>query len=404
MLFSDGLRPRIQLPLISERFKKPEILLYLIAVAVPLSFATWQALINNFSIEQASFTGVEIGILQSLREVPGFIAFGVIFLLLLMREQTVMFVSLLALGIGTAITGYLPSVMGLYFTTVLMSVGYHYGETILQSLSLQLISKERLPLVMGKLIAVGSFAGLFVFAALYVMLDMFNLEYHLVYLLGGFSTIVIATICYFGFPEFKGEAEQHKKLILRKRYWLYYLLTFFAGARRQIFVVFAGFLMVEKFGFSVGQMSILFLINGVITIYLAPRIGRLVSYWGERRVLTLEYAGLVVIFGAYALVENAMIASFLYIIDHIFFAMAIALKSYIKKIADPADMASTAGVSFSINHIAAVILPVMLGLIWVVSPAMVFIIGSLLAICSLALSQLIPVDPDQGLETVFSRS
>jgi len=319
-----------------QHFQRPEILLYLFSAAVPLSFATWQALINNFSIEQAGFTGIEIGILQSLREIPGFIAFGVIFLLLIMREQTVAFLALLALGIGTAITGYLPSIMGLYFTTVLMSLGYHYAETIQQSLTLQLISKEQLPIVIGKQLAVGSFTGLLVFAALYCLVDLLDLGYEPVYMLGGFFTVAIAIFMYVKFPHFKGEAEQHKKIILRKRYWLYYLLTFLSGARRQIFVVFAGFLMVEKFHFTVGEMSMLFLINGVLTIYLAPKIGRLVSYWGEKRTLTLEYAGLIVIFSCYAIAESAVFASMLYILDHFFFAMAIALKSYLKKIADPA--------------------------------------------------------------------
>ena len=383
-------------------FQRPEIFLYLFSAAVPLSFATWQTLINNFSIEQAGFTGIEIGILQSLREIPGFIAFGVIFLLLIMREQTVAFLALLALGIGTAITGYLPSIMGLYFTTVLMSLGYHYAETIHQSLTLQLISKERLPVVMGKQLAVGSFTGLFVFAALYCLVDLLNLGYELVYLLGGSLTVLIAVMMYLKFPHFKGESEQHKKIILRKRYWLYYLLTFLSGARRQIFVVFAGFLMVEKFHFTVGEMSMLFLVNGVLTIYLAPRIGRLVSYWGEKRTLTLEYSGLIIIFSCYAIAESAIFASMLYILDHFFFAMAIALKSYLKKIADPADIASTAGVSFSINHIAAVILPFALGLVWIVSPPMVFIVGALIAVMSLVLSQMVPAAPEQGMETIYS--
>jgi len=388
--------------MLKQHLQKPEIFLYLFAAAVPISFAAWQALINNFSIEQAGFTGIEIGILQSLREVPGFLAFAVVFLLLVMREQTIAFVSLLALGIGTAITGMLPSVLGLYCTTVLMSVGFHYAETIMQSLSLQLISVERLPQVLGKIIAVGSFIGLAVFALLYLMVEVLALDYLWVYLLFGLCTLVLAVLMYFGCPHFEGEAEQHKTMVLRKRYWLYYLLTFLSGARRQIFVVFAGFLMVEKFGFSVGEMSLLFLVNGVLTIYLAPRIGRLVSYWGEKRTLTLEYAGLVCIFTAYAFAESAWFAAGLYILDHIFFAMAIALKSYLKKIADPADMAATAGVSFSINHIAAVILPFALGLIWIVSTALVFIIGALIAFASLMLSQLVPGAPEKGMETVFS--
>ncbi|MEE8365151.1 MAG: MFS transporter [Gammaproteobacteria bacterium] len=386
-----------------KHFQRPEIFLYLFSAAVPLSFATWQALINNFAIEQVGFTGIEIGILQSLREIPGFIAFGVIFLLLIMREQTVAFLALLALGIGTAITGYLPSIMGLYFTTVLMSLGYHYAETIQQSLTLQLISKERLPVVMGKQLAVGSFTGLIVFAGLYCLVDLLDLGYELVYLLGGSFTAAVAVVMMVKFPHFKGESEQHKKIILRKRYWLYYLLTFLSGARRQIFIVFAGFLMVEKFHFTVGEMSMLFLINGVLTIYLAPRIGRLVSYWGEKRTLTLEYAGLIVIFSCYAIAESAIFASMLYILDHFFFAMAIALKSYLKKIADPADIAATAGVSFSINHIAAVILPFALGLVWIVSPPLVFIAGALIAVMSLVLSQMVPGAPERGMETVFSQ-
>lgn len=388
--------------MLRQSLQKPEIYLYLFSAAVPISFAAWQALINNFAIEQAAFTGIEIGILQSLREVPGFLAFAVVFLLLVMREQTIVLVSLLALGIGTAITGMLPSVLGLYFTTVLMSVGYHYAETVAQSLSLQLIRIERLPLVLGRMIAVSSFIGLAVFATLYLMVEWLALDYQWIYLLFGLCTLGIGLVMYVSFPHFQGEAEQHKTMVLRKRYWLYYLLTFLSGARRQIFVVFAGFLMVEKFGFTVAQMSLLFLVNGVLTIYLAPRIGRLVSYWGEKRTLTLEYAGLVCIFTAYAFAESAWFASLLYILDHIFFAMAIALKSYLKKIADPADMAATAGVSFSINHIAAVILPFALGLIWIVSPPLVFIIGALIAVASLVLSQLVPPAPDRGMETVFS--
>ena len=83
---------------------RPEILLFLMAGAVPLSFATWQALLNNFAIERAAFSGAEIVILQSLREVPGFLAFAVVFLLYVLRDQHIALVSLTLLGIGTAVT------------------------------------------------------------------------------------------------------------------------------------------------------------------------------------------------------------------------------------------------------------------------------------------------------------
>ena len=187
---------------------------------------------------------------------------------------------------------------------------------------------------------------------------------------------------------------------MRKRYWLYYVLTFLSGARRQIFIVFAGFLMVEKFGFDVATISILFLVNAVLNMLFAARLGRLIGDIGERRILIFEYAGLAVVFTAYAFVNSAGLAAALYIIDHFFFALAIAIRTYFQKIADPADIAATAGVGFTINHIAAVILPAVLGFLWLISPAAVFLVGSVLAVLSMLLSFNVPEDPCPGNEVV----
>jgi hypothetical protein len=171
-----------------------------------------------------------------------------------------------------------------------------------------------------------------------------------------------------------------------------------AGARRQIFTVFAGFLLVEKFGFPLESMVLLVLANAAINIYAAPKIGKLISFIGERRALTLEYCGLIGIFLSYAVVDNVVVAIVLYILDHIFFSMAIAIKTYFQKIADPADISATAGISFTINHIAAVVLPAMLGLVWIVDHSAVFVIGAAIAVGSLILSQLIPNTPTPGNE------
>ncbi len=75
------------------------------------------------------------------------------------------------------------------------------------------------------------------------LMEIFLIEFKPIYLFAGLATVVIACIMFFNFPEFKGESEQHKTIILRKRYWLFYALQFFSGARRQIFMVFAAFLM-----------------------------------------------------------------------------------------------------------------------------------------------------------------
>ncbi|HEC90098.1 MAG TPA: MFS transporter [Alphaproteobacteria bacterium] len=363
------------------------------ALAMPLSFSTWRALLNNFAVERASFGGVEIGILQSLREIPGFLAAAVVFLLFIMREQTIAMVSLMLLGLGTAATGFFPSVIGLYVTTVIMSIGFHYYETVRQSLVLQWIDKDRAPRFMGLIISVGSFSGIAALLLVYLLLDLGKMDMTWVYLIGGGLTIGFTIFCRLAFPAFPQKVEQHKRLVMRRRYWLFYALTFMAGARRQIFIVFAGFLMVEKFGFDAAQITLIFLAGGVLTVIAAPILGHLIGRWGERRALAFEYIGLIVIFTSYAFVETPWIVVTLYILDNVFFSMAIAIKTYFQKIAEPADMAATAGVAFTINHIAAVVLPVTFGLLWALSPAAVFLTGTAIAVFSLALSLLVPNIP-----------
>lgn len=372
------------------------------ASAVPLSFATWNNLINNFAIERAAFSGAEIGMLQSIREIPGFLAFAVVLILLMIREQTVALWSLLLLGIGTAATGFFPTVLGLYLTTVVMSLGFHYYETVQSSLALQWIDKRHAPETLGRIIAVGSFTAIVSYLFILVVFSKFGIDYKETYLIGGGATCLVAAIAWLGFPKFPQDVVQHKKVILRSRYWLYYALTFISGARRQIFIVFAGFLLVEKFHYTVPEVSLLFFINAGLNMFFAPKIGRLIGRWGERRALIFEYVGLIIIFVSYAFVEEAFVAGGLYVVDHLFFALAIAIKTYFQKIADPADIASTAAVGFTINHIAAVCIPVIFGIIWLRSPSIVFLAGAAMAAISLLLSMLVPRHPARDIETVLS--
>ena len=384
-------------------FQKPENLLLAMAFIMPLIFSVWMVLLNNFVVEKANFTGVEIGILQSLREVPGFLAFTVIYVLLFIKEQRLAILSLGITAVGVAITGFFPQVMGLYLTTMLMSIGFHYFETVNQSLTLQWIDKAKTPHFLGKILSVKAMASLLAYASVWILMDYFKVSYQSTYLAFGGLGLILTIVLAAAFKEFPPLTEQNKKFILRKRYWLYYALTFFSGARRQIFVVFAGFLMVEKFHYSVAEISALFLINYVFNWLFAAKIGKLVGHFGERSILVFEYTGLMILFIGYGLVENSTVAASLYVIDHLFFALAIAIKTYFQKIANPEDIAATAGISFSINHIAAVVIPVFLGLLWIGNPSWVFYCGAGFAICSLTLSFLIPRNPTKGNEFTYQK-
>jgi hypothetical protein len=341
--------------------------------------------------------------LQSLREIPGLLAFTVILVLAFIAQQRLVYLSIMLLGLGTAATGFFPTPIGLYITTVIMSIGFHYLETLNQSLSLQWIEKERAPIVLGKLSAVKSFAGLLVFILIYILMNYLALEYKYVYLIFGGFSFILGIFAWYLFTHFKEAIIQERKLRIKKEYWLFYALTFLAGARRQIFVVFAGFLLVEKFGVDIHNMIILLFANSILNMYIAPKIGKFIVSFGERITLKIEYVGLILVFVSYAYVDSVYVAFALYIIDHLLFSMAIALKTYFQKIANPSDISSASAVSFTINHMAAVFLPALLGLVWLQSSSLVFIIGAIIAMGSLVLSFFVPLNPEIGYETTLKQ-
>jgi hypothetical protein len=388
-------------------WRRPVTLLFLMAAAMPVAFATWSALLNNFVIEMAAFDGSDIGWLHTVREIPGFFAVGVIALIIFMHEQVLGLVSLLLLGVATALTAQFPTLGGILTITMLSSIGFHYYETVNQSLQLQWLDKLRAPQMLGWLLAAGSGATLVAYVLIVLTWQAFDISYNTVYMISGGFTDCVAVFCLLAYPKFEAPNPQVKKMVLRRRYWLYYALQFMAGARRQIFVVFAGFMMVEKFGFEVHEVTALFLINLVVNMVAAPLMGRAVFRFGERNTLVFEYVGLALVFlaygGIYMFGWGVVLAAVLYVVDHILFSLALALKTYFQKIADPGDIAPTAAVAFTINHIAAVFLPAALGYLWLKSPAGVFVLAAGMACVSLMLALMIPRHPEPGNETVFAR-
>ena len=388
-----------------SKWRRPEALLILMAIALPLAFSVWSALLNNFVVEIIRFDGLDIGLLHTIREIPGFLAVGVISILLFFREQTLALLMLCVLGLATAVTAWFPFLSGILTITLLSSIGFHFFETVNQSLQLQWFSKKEAPRKLGKLMAIGSAATLVAYTFLVLGWDKLNLSFNSAYMIAGFSCFSLAVLGYLIFPNFEAPITQTKKMVLRKRYWLYYLLQFMSGARRQIFVVFAGFMMVERFGLDVQQLTTIYLINLMFNIALAPLLGRAVARYGERKALAVEYFGLSLVFFAYGGIYlfgwGVFIATLLYLLDHLFFALALAIKTYFQKIADPQDIAATAAVAFTINHIAALFLPLGLGFLWLTSPFLVFCTAGTLSFISFALALLIPRQPVKGNETIF---
>jgi hypothetical protein len=374
--------------------KKNPMYLYLVLLTIgsTVGLQAWTTLFNNFAVEVARLDGDGIGMIQSIREIPGFLALLAIFVIRFIPEHRLSSVSILLLGLGIAATGWFPSFAGLALTTLVMSFGFHYFETTNMSLTLQYFDKHASPWVFGKLRSISAASSIVVGVFIFFMASA--LDFTRMYLIVGGLIVALALWGFTRSPTSADIIPQRKRMVFRKRYWLYYFLTFMAGARRQIFIAFSVLLLVQKFGYSVQAVTVLFVINNAINFFLSPTIGRAIIRFGERKVLTLEYASLIVVFLAYATTDSKWVAGGLYILDHIFFNFGMAINTFFQKMGDPGDVAPTMAVGFTINHIAAVFLPALGGFLWIIDYRIPFVAGAVMAVISLIAVQQIRTAPN----------
>lgn len=371
--------------------------LAVLTISSTIGLQTWLTLFNNFAVDIAGLGGNHIGVIQSLREVPGFLALLAVYIIMVLREYRLSVLSILVLGLGLALTGFFPSYPGLIMTTFVMSFGLHYYETTNMSLTLQYFDEITSPWVFGKQRSYAAASSIALGLLIYVL--AFFLTFSQIYLAIGGLIIASAVWGYSQQPVKQTVIPQRKEMIFRKKYWLFYFLTFMAGARRQIFMAFSMLLMVQRFHYSIQEITILFVINNIFNYYLSPLIGKGIIRFGERRVLSFEYFSLVFIFSAYATTDFKWVVAVLYVLDHILFNFSIAIRTYFQKVGDPQDIAPSMAVGFTINHIAAVFLPAIGGFLWMLDYRIPFFAGTVMALISLIAVQKISIPPHKAPST-----
>ncbi len=368
------------------------LFVYLIVSSFLLNFGhrVWQAMFNNYAVEKLGVGPEAIGWIQSVRELPGLMAFLLAFLALALSELRIMALSLVVLGLGLVFTGQATTIPILLVATIVMSFGFHFFEPCSSGVVLMSIEREESPKVLGQLRSLGAVAALMATGVVYLLVD--RLGYRALFLIVGIVVAVGGAIL---FTRGRGEhgLPPKRRVRLRKRYWLFYALAFLMGSRRHIFTTFAPFLLVLTYGVSVQTMSILFLVNALVNTYVYQKVGKLVPRFGERTILTVAFALLIPVFLGYAYVSVLPILFVLFVIDNMLFGFNLGLTTYLQKIAiTPEELTSNLSAQTTINHVSAVIIPVVGGTIWaLLGSQATFLIGVAVAAISLVLTQLIRV-------------
>jgi len=372
------------------------VVIVLSNLLLSFSFQIWHSLFNNFAVGELGVQPTQMGWIQFIREVPGLLGFTVGLLALLLTEMRIAGLSVILMGVGIAMTGGANGLVGLATSTLVMSIGFHFFMPSNSSMVLQLVGEDETPRLLGRLNSLGALAA--VVGAGVVFLALGRLGFRtLLYATGALMLVGgLVLLPWFRQPtrrgaheEGKGVAGRLRRIPIRRRYWLYYVLEFLMGCRRHIFTTFAPFLLVEAYDVDVFTITVLFVVNNLAGTFLFRQFGPLINRFGERRALAFNFAVLVPIFLGYAYVPLLPVLYVLFVADHILFGFRIALQSYFQKIAvHPQDITPNISLGQTINHIAAVVIPVAGGIVWeVFGSQYTFLIGVAVVLLSLVAVQ-----------------
>jgi predicted MFS family arabinose efflux permease len=355
-------------------------------------FQVWQTLFNNYAVEELAIGPAGVGLVQAVREIPGLLGFLLAFLALVMSETRIMAISTILLGIGILLTGGAIALPLLLVATLIMSFGFHFFSAASSSVVLMAVKQNDAPRILGSLGSIGSIAA--VAGTLVVFFLAEPLGYRTLWIGVGIFAIVVGLILLPNAPEGEG-LPVNRRIIMRKRYGLYYSLSFLMGCRRHIFSTFAIYLLVREYGIPVQTTAMLFLANSIINIFTLRWAGKLVGQLGERVALSISFGALIFVFLGYAMMPALPVLFALFVLDNVLFGFNIALSTYFQKIAvSPEEITSNVSVEQAVNHIAAVIVPIIGGVAWTTyGPQATFLVGVLIVLASLILAQFVRTSP-----------
>jgi len=360
------------------------------SMVVWIGFYAWRIMFNNFAVEVFDASPTDVGLIQAAREIPGLLAFGVGALALYLTESRIAALSIIAVGAGLFLCGVAPSMVVLGLATVLMSFGFHYFEPTNSSQLLLLSKSDNLGRAQGRLRSYESMAGL-IGAVIVLGLTLF-LDFRTTFYIFGAAIIAIGLYLAVALPSNRTKTE-NRKVKLSRKYMLYYSLSFLRGCRRHIFTTFAIFLLVKNHSLDITYVSVLMLANSLITIFTHRWIGHISDKLGERVVLVGASFILIFVFTGYAYITYLPLLLPLFLIDNALFGSSIALKSYLRKIAPPEDVTGCLSFGMTANHITAVVIPIVGGVVWsMFGYKATFIAGAVIVLVDMLLALKVPAN------------
>jgi predicted MFS family arabinose efflux permease len=335
---------------------------FLSLAAAGVGFAMYLqiSLNNNFLVGEIGISGLQAGLLEAVRESCGIAAFGILALLAGLTEPVIASLVLLFFWLGLSAYAFVPSYGLVMAMSVVWSQGLHVWMPLPNSMALALAEPGRAGARLGQVqgaASLGSGIGL----AIALALTLLGVRIRPLYLVAGGGALLAAAAC-LGIP--RQIKTPGPSLVFRRRYLTYYALQFLEGWRKQVALAFAGFLLVKRHGAPLTHMILLWAAIQAAGWLASPRVGRLIDRVGEKRVLLTYYSSMILVFLGYAFVPIKGLLYVIFVLDGAFFVFAVALTTFVSRIAPASEHTPTLSMGVAMNHVAAVTMPFLGGLLW----------------------------------------
>ena len=314
----------------------------------------------NFATEVIKIDPRQLGWLEAVRETPGFLCVLVTALIMRIAEPRLGAISLFLVAIGMSMYAGVTGVASLMLWSFVWSVGLHTWMPISSSLVMSLAEQDRKGKRLGQIFGIGALGSLVGMAA--VMILGYALSYPTWFIIGGISAAIASALLLFLRRDIG--CAQRPRLVWKRRYSLYYALTFLEGCRKQVFFTFAVYALTKIYHTTLQTVALLMVINSIVNLFGGPIVGRMIDRIGERKILMTSYSALILVFIGYAAIRHAHVLYVLYCLDNLFYLSTNCLTTYLQKISDAQDLMPTLSLGVTLNHSAAVLVPLIGGYLW----------------------------------------
>jgi MFS family permease len=369
-----------------------------------ISYGLYRGIQDNYLSEIINLEPAERGVVEFFREIPGFL---LIFILALMYRFTdsrvfkigiaIMVGGLAGLFLTTSAQYFMTKVVVVIFM-VIFSTGEHIIMPVRSTIAMELARKEKTGGSLGITTSInqfGNIAGFLLVSLIFFILGRLGFNraditgYRIVF---GAATALIftAALVAAALQETTLKAPR-QRFYFAKKFYKFYLLEIFYGARKQVFLTFAPYVIIRVYGADPSIMGILYAVCAVFTMIFSPLIGKLIDKIGYKIVMIADTLILIVVCLLYGFAHRlfARDVAFIvvcvnFILDAIISIASMASNVYVKRISkDQEEITATLSTGISVNHVISILIALVGGWIWTISGIeALFILSAVLGLIS----------------------